>query len=250
MSREACQHVTFGQLWTKIEPGLSEDDQMKKDVARVIAVVVAVLALAVGVSVAQPRHRGEVGITVYNDVNFQGATATFRKDVPDLREFTLNDSISSLDVAPGESWEVCENVNYRGRCFVVSGSQRDLRTSGWNDIITSMRRVPSREGPGDRDVRESRDDRGGVGIRVYDDVNFQGAPAIFEHDVPNLRDFRLNDRISSLEVALGESWEVCEKIDYGGRCVVVSGAERDLRTRGWNDIISSMRRVPDREGRR
>ena len=126
---------------------------MKKYFARVIALVVGVLALGTGVSVAQPRQVGEVGITVYNDVNFRGATGTFRNNVPDLRDFRLNDSISSLRVAPGESWEVCENVNYGGRCVVVSGSERDLRTRGWNDIISSMRRVPGRDGRRDQRSR-------------------------------------------------------------------------------------------------
>jgi hypothetical protein len=118
--------------------------------ARVIALVVAVLALGVGVSVAQPRQGGEGGITVSDDVNFQGPTMTFRRDVPDLREFQFNDRISSLQVAPGDSWEVCEDTNYGGRCLVVSGAERDLRARGFNDSISSMRRVQVREGRGDR----------------------------------------------------------------------------------------------------
>jgi hypothetical protein len=216
---------------------------------RVLALVVAVLALGVGVSVAQSRPAGEGGITVSDDVNFQGPTMTFRGDVPDLRDFQFNDRISSLVVDPGDSWEVCEGTNYRGRCIVVSGAERDLRARGFNDIISSMRRVQrrdSRDSP--RDSRDERDDRGAVGITVSDDVNFQGPTMTFRRDVPDLRDFQFNDRISSLQVAQGESWEVCEDTNYGGRCFVVSGAERDLRTRGMNDVISSMRRVQVREG--
>jgi hypothetical protein len=212
---------------------------------RVIALVVAALALGVGVSLAQPRHGGEGAITVSDDVNFQGPTMTFRGDVPDLRDFQFNDRISSLVVDPGDSWEVCEDTNYGGRCLVVSGAERDLRTRGMNDVISSMRRVPRRES---RDTRDERDDRGPVGITVSDDVNFQGPTMTFRRDVPDLRDFQFNDRISSLQVAEGESWEVCEDTNYGGRCFVVSGAERDLRTRGMNDVISSMRRVQVREG--
>ena len=116
--------------------------------ARVIALVVAVLALGVGVSVAQPRRGG--AITVSDDVNFQGPTMTFRSDVPDLRDFQFNDRISSLVVDPGDSWEVCEDTNYGGRCLVVTGAERDLRTRGLNDVISSMRRVQVREDRGDR----------------------------------------------------------------------------------------------------
>jgi hypothetical protein len=213
--------------------------------ARVIALAIAVLALGVGVSVAQPRQVG--GITVSDDVNFQGTTMTFADDVPDLRNVALNDRISSLRVAPGEAWEVCEDANYRGRCIVVSGSERDLRTRGLNDAITSMRRVEGREA---RDDRDDRDDRRGVSITVYDDVNFRGATMTFRRDVPDLRDVQFNDRISSLQAAPGQSWEVCEDANYRGRCIVVSGSERDLRARGLNDVITSIRRVPGRDDRR
>jgi hypothetical protein len=217
---------------------------------RVLALALAVVGFGVGVSAAQSRQDG--GITVYDEVNFQGASATFRGDVSDLRAVGFNDRISSLRMAPGETWEVCEDVNYGGRCAVISDSERDLRTRGWNDTITSMRRVQAREVQRreDRVDRGERDDRGGAGIRVYGAVNFQGASATFRGDVPDLRAARFNDRISSLEVGPGESWQICSNVNYGGRCAVVSGSERDLRVFGWNDTISSMRRVPGREGRR
>jgi len=206
-----------------------------------------VLTLGADLSMAQPRQSGGEGITVSDDVNFEGATVTFRNDVPDLRNVRMNDQISSLQVAPGETWEVCEDANYAGRYIIVSGSERDLRARGLNDSITSLRRVQSRD---DGRRRDDRDDRGGVGIAVFDDVNFEGAGVTFRNDVPDLRQVRFNDRISSLQVPRGESWEVCEDTNYSGRCMVVSGSERDLRGRGFNDSISSLRRVQDRDRRR
>jgi hypothetical protein len=223
---------------------------MKSRDVRLMAMVAGVLALGARVSVAQLGQRGGVGITVYDDVNFQGAALTLRNDVADLREFKLNDRISSLQIAPGESWEICENINFAGRCSVVSGSDGDLRPRGWNDMISSMRRVPDRDDRRARNRSDDRDDRRGASITVYDDVNFQGAPFTFRDDVPDLREFGLNDRISSVQVASGESWEVCENTNFSGRCIVVSGSDHDLRTRNWNDIVSSMRPVQGREGRR
>lgn len=58
---------------------------------------------------AQERQKGGVGITVFADLNFSGKSATFRQDVPDLRAVGFNDTITSLRVAPGERWEVCEH---------------------------------------------------------------------------------------------------------------------------------------------
>ena len=165
-----------------------------------IALLVAALALGAGVSAAQPRRDDGVGVIVYDDVNFQGPALTLRNDVPDLREFRLNDRISSLQMAPGETWEVCENINFGGRCAVLSGSERDLRPRGWNDMISSMRRVRGRD---DRRARDDRDDRGRASITVYDDVNFRGSPFTFRGDVADLREFGLNDRISSLQMDPG-----------------------------------------------
>src|SRR5438477_59574 len=67
---------------------------------------------------------------------------------PDLRPAGLENRISSLRVAGGESWEVCEGRNFTGRCDVFSGEDADLRKRGWNDRISSLR--PARIGGRDR----------------------------------------------------------------------------------------------------
>ena len=215
-------------------------------IAAVIALLVAAPAPDAAVSAAQPRRDDGVGVVVYDDVNFQGPALTLRNDVADLREFRLNDRISSLQMAPGETWEVCENVNFGGRCAVLTGSDRDLRPRGWNDMISSMRRVRGRD---DRRARDDRNDRGRASITVYDDVNFRGSPFTFRSEVADLREFGLNDRISSLQMDPDESWEICENTRFGGRCTVVSGSDRDLRTINWNDMISSMRPARGRDDR-
>jgi hypothetical protein len=84
---------------------------------------------------------------------------------------------------------------------------------------------------------------GGVGITVFRDENFRGENATFRQDVPDLKRYGFNDRITSLRVAPGEYWEACESANYQGRCQVFSGDERNLRNVGWTDRISSLRRV-------
>lgn len=100
---------------------------------RLVAWAIACLALTPALSAAQPRGAGT--ITVSDDVNFEGATVTFRNDIADLRAYQFNDRISSIQVAPGDSWEVCTDTNYGGRCVVISGVERDLRPLGMNDEI-------------------------------------------------------------------------------------------------------------------
>ena len=114
-------------------------------VSRSVAFFVAVLMLrgigVPGVSTEQ-RQIGGVGITVFEDREFRGRSATFREDVPDLRKFNLNDRITSLRIARGETWEICIDVDYGGRCQVFSASEPDLHDrGGWNDEISSLRRI-------------------------------------------------------------------------------------------------------------
>ena len=204
--------------------------------ARVIDLVVVVFALGVGVSIAQPRQ----GITVYDDVNFQGVPATFRSDVADLREFGLNDRISSLQVAPGESWEVCENVNFGGQCVVVSGSDSDLRRRGWNDMITSMRPAQGREGRRDRD---DRNDRGDVFIApptrseivLFDRPGYRGVAQNVTEAAAGLGAFA--NRAQSAQILDGV-WELCEQTRWSGRCVRISSSVPDLARIGLSRVAS------------
>lgn len=84
---------------------------------------------------------------------------------------------------------------------------------------------------------------GGIGITVFRDENFRGRNATFRQDIPDLRAYGFNDRITSLRVAPGQYWEACDRTNYQGRCQVFSGEESDLRNLGWTDRISSLRRV-------
>jgi hypothetical protein len=210
--------------------------------ARAVACLVACVALGPAVSAAQPRAAGAGTITVSDDVNFEGVAVTFRNDVADLRAYQFNDRISSIQIAPGDSWEVCTDTNFGGRCVVISTVERDLRPLGMNDAVSSLRRVPART------TGRGGFDRGqGGGITVSDDVNFEGATLTLRRDIRDLREVQFNDRISSLQLSPDESWEACEHADYGGRCLVFSRAERDLRPFGLNDAITSLRRVANRE---
>lgn len=187
-----------------------------------ITAVLAVLQSPMTAEQARRRAIGGVGITVFEDANFRGRSATFRSDTPDLVRFGLNDRISSLRVAPGERWEACEHVNYRGRCQVFSGSEANLVRAGWNDTISSLRRV-----------------RGGVGIRpptpgpgprgrlvLYDDRRFRGRSVTVTSPVATLSGF--NNRAESARVSGDGVWELCDQARFRGRCVTVSSDVADL----------------------
>jgi hypothetical protein len=189
---------------------------------------------------AQDRQIGGVGLTVFADAGYRGTSATFRQDTPDLRPLGLNDRVSSLEVGPGEIWEVCEHANYEGRCQVFQGgSVADLRAIGWSDLISSARRVRG----GGRGIFSPV--RGG--LQLYSRTGFAGDQRTITSEIPDLRRLGFNDAAMSLRLSPGTAWEVCVDADYVN-CVVVNADWTDLRDVNMRSRISSVR--PWRQGGR
>lgn len=200
--------------------------------ARGIGLVAATVFSFATSSAAQFEERqiGGVGITVFRDENFRGENATFRQDVPDLRQYGLNDRITSLRVAPGEYWEGCESPNYQGRCQVFSGDERDLGRVGWSDKISSLRRV--RRGGG-------RPPTGRSGIVLYDEPFFRGRSITVRAPIDNLRLQNFHDRAESVRVLSG-TWELCAEPRFR-RCQTVASDIPQLSSVGLNKKLSSAR---------
>ena len=82
-------------------------------------------------------------------------------------------------------------------------------------------------------------------ITFYEHDDFRGRVFMTSRPVSDFRVSGFNDRASSVMVQ-GGSWEVCEDVDYGGRCVVLrAGSYNSLRDMGFNDRFSSTRRAND-----
>lgn len=200
--------------------------------------------VAATVTRAQERNLGGIGITVFEDADFRGRNATFREEVSDLSAYHLNDRVSSFRIARGESWEVCEHKDFRGRCAVFSGDEPDLRRASWNDTITSLRPV-RRERPRWEDRDRDRPSRSS--LVLYDQKNFRGEAR--ELDRPESDMFDFGRRVSSVNTR-GRPWEICDRPNFGGRCVVVSGEVPDLRSYGMENRIASARPVRSDSGDR
>jgi hypothetical protein len=82
---------------------------------------------------------GRNSITVYEDSNFRGASATFNGEMPNLGRRQLNDNISSMQM--NGTWEVCTDPYFRGTCQTFTGDVRNLNSSMVNDRISSLRPV-------------------------------------------------------------------------------------------------------------
>lgn len=74
-------------------------------------------------------------------------------------------------------------------------------------------------------------------------IGFEGRSFTTQQQVGDFGRFGLNDRASSV-VVIGERWEVCENIRFGGRCVVLlPGRYASLSSMGLNDRVSSGRDI-------
>jgi len=186
------------------------------------------------------RGTGEVGITIFAEPNFRGLSSTFRVDVPNLLEHSMNDRVDSLQIARGEIWEVCQDKNYNGRCRVFTADEADLGRVGWAGMISSLRRL--------RDNDRRGGARGDFGppppmrsrLVLFDDTGFRGRSFAVSDPAPALH--ALGNRARSAKV-YGGAWEVCDGDQFRGRCVTVNGSVPDLGRIGLRDKVSSARPV-------
>ena len=106
-----------------------------------LALALAVSVFSLDAAAQRGRVYGDIAASRCTSIRIFAATATFRNEVPDMREHALNDRISSLEVDGNQAWEVCRDANFGGGCRVFQGTIEDLRSEGWNDRISSMRAV-------------------------------------------------------------------------------------------------------------
>jgi len=86
----------------------------------------------------QPRS----GVWLFDGQNFTGQRVDIQQSNPDLDRIGFNDRADSLAVARGETWQVCEHADYRGRCEYFEGdSVEDLTRYYLRNTISSLRRV-------------------------------------------------------------------------------------------------------------
>jgi hypothetical protein len=76
---------------------------------------------------------------------------------------------------------------------------------------------------------------------LYDGIDFQGESLSVYENTPELRG--MVNRAASIKV-YGGAWQVCDGIDFWGRCEMVTANVRDLARLGFRNKISSVRVRP------
>jgi hypothetical protein len=90
------------------------------------------------------RPRGPASITFYGREGFVGRSFQTERQVGNLERFGFNDRASSA-VVRGDSWEVCDDVRFSGKCVVLRpGRYSSLAAMGLDNRVTSARAVNDR----------------------------------------------------------------------------------------------------------
>jgi hypothetical protein len=205
-------------------------------------VKVAAVAVVAALSVRPAHAQGQMGgsITIWADANYRGQSTTLRGPVPDLRGYGFNNSISSMRIAQGQSWEACELPNFGGRCQVFSGDVRDLGGTAWNDKISSLRPVKRNVSGGN--IVGPRPPMGGAQMQVilYSQPGFRGQSRVVSGPVADIRQANFNDRAQSARVV--GNWQFCTDVNFG-KCRQISSDFPNLSQAGLGGNLSSLRPV-------
>ncbi|MEG1328522.1 MAG: beta/gamma crystallin-related protein [Janthinobacterium sp.] len=197
-------------------------------------------------------------LTLYSRDDYHGRSQTVRDAVADLEDVRFNDTTQSIRVRSGR-WEACEDADFRGACFLLeAGDYPSL--DGRANKITSLREVRGGWDRGrDRDWERERDrerewdghrdrERGhlpgralGGELTLYTRDDFVGRSLTVRNGAADLRERDFNDTAQSVRVRAGY-WEVCEDVDFRGRCRTLGPGEYANLER-MSNRISSVREV-------
>ncbi|OHV94970.1 hypothetical protein AKG95_22020 [Janthinobacterium lividum] len=193
-------------------------------------------------------------LTLYSRDDYHGRSQTVRDVVADLEDVRFNDTTQSIRVRSGR-WEACEEADFRGACFLLEAGEYPS-LDGHANKITSLREVrggwdghPGRDRDRDRDHRWERDrERGhlpgrslGGELTFYTRDDFAGRSLTVRNGAADLRERDFNDTVQSVRVRSGY-WEVCEDVDFRGRCRTLGPGEYASLER-LSNRISSVREV-------
>lgn len=193
-------------------------------------------ALLAALCFAPWAHAGE--LRLYSQPDFYGRPVTVSGNVANLSAFGFNDRASSMIVQSGR-WELCEHVDFGGRCELVGpGEYRNLEQ--FNNRVSSVREIAG-HGRGEQGRWEHERSDQNAGVELFSGRRFHGRSLPLERDSRDLNEFSFNDRAGSVVVYEG-SWTFCQDVRYKGRCVTLEPGRYE-HLRGMDKQISSLRRV-------
>ncbi|XP_071139644.1 epidermal differentiation-specific protein-like [Mytilus edulis] len=144
----------------------------------------------------------EPKITLYQHKKFGGRSKEFTKSCPDLLDAGFDDMTSSVKCERGV-WILYQFKNYKGRiCVIEEGEVYDKFTKYFQDRASSLKLLD------DYNFTEEPE------CTVYADT-FNGRSLTFSDDVENLKWYKFDNKMSSIEVKSG-AWVGYQHPNYAG----------------------------------
>lgn len=231
-SWEICADVNFANACTTYGPG--SHDNLPFALARHIS---SVRPAGSGSSGYGGYGHGQAAVALFADAGFSGRRVDVNQAMPDLGAAQFNDSMSSFEIYAGQ-WQLCDDVNYGGRCDVVGPGRYDIWDKA-NDRLSSLRPLDS--------GASQNNQNGWAAVTLYRDARFGGSAVSVNGPVDNLGSMQFNDEASSIVVSNGQ-WQFCSDSGFRGRCITLGPGRHDVSTT-LNDTISSVRPVSGQVGR-
>jgi uncharacterized protein YcfJ len=174
-------------------------------------------------------------ITFYGREGFEGRALTMNSSLEYFSDASFGNRASSV-VVTGNTWEVCDDVRFSGRCMILRpGRYPSLASMGMDNSISSARIV----GPGY--AGRYAPAPAAAEIVLYEDEDFRGRSFAASGTIPNLRGTGFNNRAASVEVR-GQWFEVCDDAGFSGHCVSLRpGRYPSLAAMGMRNSITSVR---------
>lgn len=141
---------------------------------------------------------------------------------------------------PGGTWrQSCRNARMYGS--VLYGECRD-GFGRWRQTSIDVRNCRNVANANGQFVCRSG---GGVGpgrITLFRETSFSGRSRVLTTDVPDLNLMGFGNVTSSV-VVQGGVWQLCDRPNYRGYCVIIDRSQPNLWAYGFNDRAESVRRI-------
>jgi hypothetical protein len=144
---------------------------------------------------------------------------------------------------PGGSWRYsCQNG--RVNEWVLHATCRDS-TGSWRRTSLDLRYCRGNVANDNGRLVCSSGGAGGSGygrITLYRHTNYAGRSRMFTTNVPDLSPYGFSNLTSSV-VIQGGVWQLCDKPNYRGYCIILDRSQGNLWAFGFNDRTESLRRI-------
>ena len=170
-------------------------------------------------------------LTLYDQERQGGQSISLSASTTTLSPRGFNDKASSLSISGGDTWQVCEDGNFRGRCALVQGSYGSLRDLRLNNNISSVR--PVNLPPVDRSAP----------ITLFSGLNGQGVGTSFRSTANDLSQRYFNRTAQSVRITSGV-WALCTDRNGRGDCTYIDASVSDLRTINLANRVQSIVLTP------